>query len=189
MALTFDEAFKRFWPYVCAIVYSKLNEDGGEIASKVFYKLSLVYNNGEDFNNDLALKGWLSVTTSRMCMDYQRVRKRYLNVLEGYRTEAENMPQQTEETTDEDRSEIEQYVINFIYNEINNLPPKTKQVFDLHYFKNLTYRQIAKQLNVSKQTVLNQLQNARLQLRLNILFDKKTAPLLGRRLLFKPGEK
>ena len=48
---------------------------------------------------------------------------------------------------------------------ISELPPRCKDVFVLHQFKNLTYKEIGNQLNISPNTVKNHYINALLRLR------------------------
>ena len=48
---------------------------------------------------------------------------------------------------------------------ISELPPRCKEVFVLHQFKNLTYKEIGSQLNISPNTVKNHYINALLRLR------------------------
>jgi RNA polymerase sigma-70 factor (ECF subfamily) len=48
---------------------------------------------------------------------------------------------------------------------IYELPPRCKEVFVLHQFKNLTYKEIGSQLNISPNTVKNHYINALLRLR------------------------
>lgn len=185
---TFEQVLKQWWPYVCTIVHNQTGDSGDDIASKVFEKMNNTWKG--EYDSDAHVKSWLQITTTNMCIDLMRARARNKKHLQKYKYEAFNGEEPTAESdiTDKDRLEIEQYVIKFLYEEIQKLPPRTKQVFELHYFKGLTYRQIAKKLGVNKNTVTNQMQTARTALRLNILFDKKAAPMLAQQLLFKPGE-
>src|ERR1700752_2541466 len=165
---TFEEVIKRFWPYVCAIVYKQTGEDGDDIASKVFEKMHESWQGSYD--SDAHIKSWLQTTTMHMCIDLLHLRARAQKKIQGYTAEIlEGQEPNTQgETTDADRLEIEQYVIRFLYDEIAKLPPRTKQIFELHYLKGLTYRQIAVKLGISKNTVTTQMQTARTTLRLNI---------------------
>ena len=48
---------------------------------------------------------------------------------------------------------------------ISDLPPRCREVFILHQFKNFTYKEIGNQLNISPNTVKNHYINALLRLR------------------------
>ena len=47
-----------------------------------------------------------------------------------------------------------------IFNVLNRLPPRCREVFILHRFKGLSHKQIAEQLNISPKTVENHMVNA-----------------------------
>lgn len=169
---TFEKVFNKYYRYVCAIIYDKLpNEQPHDIAQKVFIILNEV--GVASFENEIALKKWLSVTTTRAVIDHVRTLMRTHEKEKLYISEQLNNGQVDYTEINEDHETIQQYVVSRIYEEINKLPPKTRQVFCLFYLKDLTIRQIAEQTGISKNTVQAHLNNARVQLRMNLLFNKK----------------
>ncbi len=54
----------------------------------------------------------------------------------------------------------EKEILAIVEAEIQNLPPKMKEIFELSRKENLTHREIAEKLNISDQTVKKQVQNA-----------------------------
>lgn len=109
---------------------------------------------------------------------YGSIRNRILNfiahqkVVSKYTDSIDAFLGQGHLTTDEMVREHE--LINILQQEIALLPKKMREVFELSRNHQLTYKQIAEQLNISDQSVKKQVQRAirilRLKIRLNIFF-------------------
>jgi RNA polymerase sigma-70 factor (ECF subfamily) len=69
---------------------------------------------------------------------------------------------------------IEKQLRKLIEDEIANLPPKMREIFELSRMEGLSHKQIAERLNISEHTVKSQVQNATKALwskmRFNVLF-------------------
>ncbi len=108
---------------------------------------------------------------------FQAVRFRSLNRIK----ELLNTPQNIEdipaalEPVLEDIMEAIDYkeLRNILENEVSNLPERTQEIFRLSRFKQLSVKEIAQQLNISEQTVKNQITKA-----LGILRKNIAVPLL-----------
>jgi len=161
--------YNKYFRFVCNIARKYVDETCvRDIAQQVFLKLSPIINN---FSNHTPLRRWLYVTTTNLAIDQSRAPARRSYIEKKYFDEKLSIS-----TADEDHEkELEQIkneVLGFIFSEIEKLPPRTKQVFSLYYFKRLTAKQISIELNIAPATVLNQLQTARDKLRMKILFKK-----------------
>jgi RNA polymerase sigma factor (sigma-70 family) len=78
--------------------------------------------------------------------------------------------------TPSDEAEIEAELSILINDELSKLPPQRKQIMLQLYMEGLTSQQVAQQMNLSRQTVINQKVRALKALRNNILkrlFNKK----------------
>lgn len=170
----FNEIFKRYSGYTATIARNYIHDEQtiDDILQKVFISF---YKQNIDFKNEPSLMAWLKITTTRACLDHIKHVTRLTDNKKKYTIEQYNgVEPSTEIDSDErERAEIENYVIGFIVDEINKLPPRTKQAFKLYYFQEMTLKQIAKEMKISVPTVGTALQRARETLRMNILFNKK----------------
>lgn len=108
---------------------------------------------------------------------YGSIRNRILNfiahqkVVSKYTDSIDAFLERGHSTTDEIVREKE--LNNILLQEIALLPPKMREVFELSRNQELSYKQIAEQLNISDQSVKKQVQRAikilRLQIKLNFL--------------------
>lgn len=184
---TFDEMFNKYYSYVVVIVFNKLKYINEDIIINVFYKLSK--QSQQLLNNENKLKAWLIKTSNNACIDHIRSLKRLNRNKQNYKDSFYNEPNTEDDEKEIERVELESFVLQFIYDEINKLSPSCKRIFTLYYINDINGYEIANIMGISTKTVYVQLQKARQMLRLNILFNKKAAPMLAQQLLFKPGEK
>lgn len=71
----------------------------------------------------------------------------------------------------------ENQLIVELFDEIEKLPLKCREVFKLNRFERLKYREIALKLNISERTVENHIANALKLLREAMLKDKTNTPV------------
>lgn len=162
----FDNLFRRYYPLLCAYAHRLVSvEDAEEIVQEVMLWL---WENREDLIIESSLNQYL------FKMTYRRV----LNLLtrEQVKTKAEAAFYERTQAAlcDVDYSQFEE--LNRKINEaMAALPESYREVFLMHRFKELSYKEIAETLQVSPQTVAYRIQQALKQLRIAL---KDYLPLL-----------
>lgn len=145
--------------------YLQNDKEAEDITSETFVKLWKLKANFENLNNVLA---FLRITTRNACLDYIKYRKRqsagkedliYLFDDDDFKAFAEQ--------------EIKNEILKQIHDAIESLPKKSRLVMQMTA-KGMKNGEIAKELNVSVQTVMNQKTNAMKRIKMKVL---------GRRLL------
>ncbi|MEG4170601.1 MULTISPECIES: sigma-70 family RNA polymerase sigma factor [unclassified Microcoleus] len=120
------------------------------------------YAAGEIYN----FKAWLTTLTRNLCVDIYRERSRGANRvedIEGYASCEEQGLVRSEDTpycameTDEKRIVIRRA--------IDNLPPRLRETFILHFYQELSYPEIAQQQEISYPNVCKRISQARAILR------------------------
>lgn len=123
-------------------------QEAEDIAAETFIKLWKLRANFETHQN---IKAFLFVTARNACLDYLRSVERKSSSQQALQY---ILSQDSDVTLSQD--EIQAEVLKRIHNEIENLPPKCRQIFKMAYLKGLKNEEIAGQLQLSYQTVKNQ---------------------------------
>jgi len=118
----------------------------------------------EDIVQELFIKFWeqrdnIFLDTSLKSYLFQSVRNECLNYLKHQKVEAKYKLHVMNASSDvffQDKLEEEEVNI-LIYNAIQTLPPRCKQIFELSRFEGKSFEEIAQVLSISKNTVKNQL--------------------------------
>jgi RNA polymerase sigma-70 factor (family 1) len=123
-------------------------EAAEDITADTFIKL---YQMSPNFNSLPNIRAFLFVTTRNACLNYLRNLK-----VKNQRTSdlLYLLSNGQEKTFPEDEYRVE--LLQHIYDEIENLPTKCKQVFKLAYLEGLKNDEIAKLLHINNQSVKNQ---------------------------------
>lgn len=163
----FTEIYNRYWASMYAHVYKMLRnrEETKDLLQDLFSSLWL---KAADINEQTKLSGYLYLSARNRVFNliqHHKVKNDYLSSVVKFLSEAGT---ETMERLDE------KDLINAIESEIQNLPPKMREIFELSRKANLTHKEIAEQLNISDQTVRKQIQNA-----LRILRPKVQAIQVG----------
>jgi RNA polymerase sigma-70 factor (family 1) len=151
---------KRIFYFVKNLIDDRLQAE--EITSDTFIKLYRLRDRFNSYNN---IQAFLFITARNASLDYLRWRNRqrqYMDVLKNEEKQDIEVPSFSE-------IEIETGVLQFIYNEIEKLPPQCRLIFKLSYFDDLSVAEIAEKMKLHPQTVSNQKQNALKFLRLKVL--------------------
>jgi len=116
-----------------------------DIVAESFIKL---WDKRDSFEALSQIKAFLFVVTKNACLNYIKRSSRHIStpINEAIIYDEEELYLQ----------ELETEVINQLYNEIEQLPQKAKEIFKLIFFDKKQTFEIAEQLNISKKTVLNQ---------------------------------
>lgn len=150
----FAEIYKRYWAlmYMHALRMLKDEDDARDVIQELFTSLWLKM---QSIVSDVNLAGYLYTATKNKVLDLiaqKRVRINYLESLASYIQEAQN--NQILETI------TEKEMMQAFEKEIQQLPSKMKQIFEMRVKQHLTYKEIANELAISDKTVKKQISNA-----------------------------
>lgn len=160
------EAFEKIYNsyhytiYGFARYYLQNDIEAEDITSETFVKLWKLKANFESLNNVLA---FLRITTRNACLDYMKFRKRQL----AGRQELLYLLPPDDQKAFADQ-EIKNEVLKHIHNAIESLPKKSRRVMQMTV-AGMKNGEIARELNVSVQTVMNQKTSALKVIRMRVL--------------------
>ncbi|PTT04176.1 RNA polymerase subunit sigma-70 [Pedobacter sp. HMWF019] len=149
----FTEIYNRYWSVMYAHVYKMLRdrEEAKDVIQEIFSKLWL---KATEIRSNQNLAGLL----------YVAARNRVLNLMEQNRVRNDYVKSIASFISEIDPSAIdhvdEKKLTQIIEQEILNLPPKMREIFEMSRKENLSHKEIAAKLNISDQTVKKQVQNA-----------------------------
>lgn len=157
-----QELFKMFYRPLVYFCQQLINDrqEAEDIVANTFLKL---LHRRESFTNIKDIKAFLYVATRNSSLDYLRSQTRH----ENSHKELLYLQDNKEEMADHEMMKAK--ILQEVYNEIENLPPQCKKVFHLMFIKGLNTKQIAAEMGISAQTVLNQKSKALHSLRLDLL--------------------
>ncbi|QJB30572.1 RNA polymerase sigma-70 factor [Chitinophaga oryzae] len=152
-AAAFEELYKRFWGVLYLQAYRILihEEDAQDIVQEVFTTL---WTKGRSIELSGSLAAYLYVAT----------RNRVLNMLASKRTYRHHLSSLKQSLSAADNNSLqyitEKEITVRMEREINALPTKMREVFELSRKSALTHKEIAHQLQLSQETVKKQISNA-----------------------------
>ncbi|QNK61036.1 RNA polymerase sigma-70 factor [Pedobacter sp. PAMC26386] len=149
----FTEIYNRYWSVTYAQVYKMLRDEdeAKDVIQEIFSKLWI---RAADIKSSHNLAGLLYTAARNKVLNIiaqSKVRNNYATSIAAYISETD--PDSIDKV-DEKR------LIKIIEQEIQNLPPKMREIFELSRKENLSHKEIAKKLSLSDQTVKKQVQNA-----------------------------
>lgn len=149
----FKMIYERYWQllYVAAFKVIKDEEEAKDVVQEVFISL---LNKGTELEIHTSFSSYLYTSVRYKvfdCISRQKVRTDYLDSF------ADFVSQSNYST---DRAILEKEISAEIEKEIQNLPEKMKEVFELSRKGELSHKEIAKTLNISDKTVKKQISNA-----------------------------
>jgi RNA polymerase sigma-70 factor (ECF subfamily) len=107
-------------------------------------------------------KSWLSTLTRNLCVDIHRERSRGANRVEDIEVYASSVEQglvRSEDTPESAMETGEKRIV--IRRAIDNLPSRLRETFILHFYRELSYQEIAQQQEISYQNVCKRISQAR----------------------------
>jgi len=146
----FSEIYRRHWHILFLHAYKMIRDEdeAKDIVQDIFAGL---WNSSATLNISSSLKGYLYVT----------VRNRILNRIRQTKSSDDFIGLLAQQLTGVDESTTdlinERELQEIIDNEVNKLPPRMKQVFQLSREHFLTHKQIAEKLGTSEETVKKQI--------------------------------
>ncbi|WP_316804451.1 RNA polymerase sigma-70 factor [Pedobacter nototheniae] len=149
----FTEIYNRYWRVMYGHVYKMLldKEEAKDVIQELF---SSLWIKSEAIPTEVALSAYLYVSARNKVLNLIRKNKYqqlYLNSLATYLNEASTLTMDVLNERD---------LAAAIETEIQQLPPRMKQVFELSRKDNLTHQEIANQLGISSETVKKQIHNS-----------------------------
>lgn len=161
----FNQLYKPLIYFAEKLVNNK--QEAEDIVGTSFFKLT---GRIEQFSSSRDVKAFLYVTTRNECLDYLRRMARF----ERSQDQLQYLMDYTDAQADDEM--LRARILQEVYNEIEQLPPQCKKIFKLIYTRGMSTREIAEELELSPQTVLNQKAKA-LNLLRGILAKKNLMPL------------
>lgn len=110
------------------------------------------------------IKGWLTKLTHNLCMDIHRQHSRSANRVEDIEAIGDEQALVCSKDTPEIILETQEKNIQ-IHRAIENLPSRLRETFILHFYQQLSYREIAQQQEISYDNVCKRISQARKILR------------------------
>ncbi|BAZ26198.1 ECF subfamily RNA polymerase sigma-24 factor [Kalymmatonema gypsitolerans NIES-4073] len=107
-------------------------------------------------------KSWLSTLTHNLCVDIHRERSRGANRVEDIEVYASSVEQELVSFEDTPESAMESGEKRIVIRRaIDNLPSRLRETFILHFYRELSYPEIAQQQDISYQNVCKRISQAR----------------------------
>ncbi len=150
----FSAIYRHYYFQVYQFAKRWLSErkDAEDVTADTFVKL---WDRRQSFENVDNLGGFLYLTVRNACFDL--LRRRQLRTLK----EEEVLRQfQDDKETDFTVQQVREEFFRLIYTKVDGMPPKMKEVFLLSYRDGLKPAEIARQLNLSVNTIGNHKANA-----------------------------
>lgn len=164
--LAYAQIYDKYWPLLFRFSRKMLQNDefAGDVVQDIFVML---WSKSESLELKVSLNSFLYASVRNRILKHfekTKVRSHYLKSLEKFIDRGEEIT---------DHALREQELAVLIEHEINSLPTKMREVFLLSRTANMSYKEIAKQLNISELTVKKQVSNAlkTLKLKLGSLFS------------------
>ena len=149
----FEQLFRSFFPglVLFAQKYVPDQDTAKEIAHNVFLNL---WEKKEKIDTSSSLKSYLFTSVHNRCLNYIRDQKKF------DRDESHFERLDSTEFTDASDLLEEQELEQRIYDALQALPEKCREVFTLNRFEGLKYTEIAEKLGISVKTVESQMSKA-----------------------------
>jgi RNA polymerase sigma-70 factor, ECF subfamily len=155
----FEQVFRKYYSLLCfeARGYIKSNDLAEEIVCDIFTR---VWQNRETLDIRVSLRDYLVKAVHNNCIDYYRQLKRQDNI----KTSLETTGQTLYTLVDLGETPLD-YILTReleerIQNVIESLPPQYKKAFKLSRFNDLTYDEIAIEMQISVNSVKTNIKNA-----------------------------
>jgi len=159
--IAFTAIYERYHSLLYIYAHKKLHnkEESQDIIQEVLITL---WNKCRELSVDVSLKSYLFAAVRNKALDlfsHQKVEARYLSSLQSFIDIS---------TESSDFLVREKDLSSLIEREIQALPPKMREIFELSRKEKLSHKEIAKVLNISEHTVATQMKRALKVLRLRL---------------------
>lgn len=146
---------RRIFDFYYPIVTRKIREKIGdcpELPDLVSMVMTKLWAHREPFRVFKEMRDHIHIATFHVCSDYLKQRQTRQSRTESIAEYYENVP-----AYDPGHLEADAYLLDLIYREVENLSPKTREVFLMHHKGQLSTDTIARQLGMAEKTVQNHL--------------------------------
>jgi RNA polymerase sigma-70 factor (ECF subfamily) len=167
----FEKVFHLFHPALCFFARRLVNDAAiaEDIVTDVFVKF---WEKRSDFNTVYSVKAFLYISTRNACLNHNH-KVQYQSRIR------ENIRQQSNEIEVNEMNEaIHAQVVHQVYNIVNGLPEKCKEVMLLSYSKGLDCHEIARRMRLSVHTVRNQKNRGVHLIKNRFIFREELVPIL-----------
>ncbi len=156
----FEQLFKTHFVHLCNFAYQfvKDTDSSKDITQKVFINL---WENREKIDAQKSIQSYLFTSVRNRCLNYIRDQKKYRSEVLDLETYDFEIPFEEDTMA---MSELKDKVAAAL----NELPEKCRLVFEMSRYKNMKYKEIAEELDVSVKTVEAHMSKALKSLRSNL---------------------
>lgn len=156
-----DRYYDIIYYTILKMVYSK--KEAEELTLDVFSK---AYQNLNTYSEKYAFSTWLfNIATHRGIDHIRRKKANIVSIVEDNKEEAESSVVLSSETKQHpDEILIKQQLSGELHSLVEELKPLWKELINMRYFKELSYEEIAAQLDMPMGTIKNQLYRAKQKL-------------------------
>ena len=144
----FDKLFKKYYKPLC--IFSIKYVDTLFVAEDIVQDIFIKIWNRKEYVSIKNLSTYLFVCTKNTCIDY--IRKKKPLYVDEYDETIHPFEYYSQKEIDEK--------VQLLKKKIEELPPKTKEVFKAIVFNNMKYKEVAKKFDVSINTVKSNLSRA-----------------------------
>lgn len=149
----FAELYERYWELIFRHILKMLGDkdDTKDLTQEIFTSLWI---KSADIDPDTNIAGYLYVSARNKVINmirHNKVKKDYLSSLSCFVLESD--PSIFEQLNEKE-------LLSAVEKEIQNLPEKMREVFELSRKKYLSHKEIALELHISDKTVKKQISNA-----------------------------
>ncbi|HEY0272186.1 MAG TPA: sigma-70 family RNA polymerase sigma factor, partial [Chitinophaga sp.] len=140
-AVTFNEIFDRYQPGLLGLAARMLGnrEDAEDIITEAFLKL---WQSQGQFENALAVGGWLRVTVRNHCLNFLKQRHTRQDRLNQLAAQTSNVADNW------GHEDLLGELLQEVYAAANTLPEKSREVFRLRFVEGLKNEEIASRLGI-----------------------------------------
>ena len=151
--LAFKKMFMAFYPSLCLVAADIVGsyDIGKEVAHEVFLN---IWERGTDWQPEGSLKVYLYHAVCKKSINYLKQDRRRRNAMDRYTMDLDIRNQWVDHSADENE------LIRKIWDTSRKMPRKRYLIFILHKRHGLSYKDIAKSMEISVKTVENQMGHA-----------------------------
>lgn len=148
----FAYIFDNYYSHLCNYIYS-YTKNAKQAEDIVQDSMLIIWENRQKIKPQKSVKNYIFKIAYHQFIDNYRKDKKHLDYVEEIKQTSFNHFSEKDEEYLESKNAI-------LLREIQNLPPKCKEVFLLNKQSGLKYKEIAEELNISIRTVENHISKA-----------------------------